>query len=50
MSAYDGYNVTVFTHGGSGSGKTYTMGIEKEDGIIPLTISQLFSDIQNHNV
>ncbi|VVT45177.1 uncharacterized protein SAPINGB_P000663 [Magnusiomyces paraingens] len=41
QSALDGYNVCIFAYGQTGSGKTYTM-LSPEDGMIPLTIDQIF--------
>jgi kinesin family protein C1 len=44
QSSMDGYNVCVFAYGQTGSGKTYTMS-HHQDGIIPLSIEKIFSDI-----
>lgn len=42
----EGYNATVFAYGMTGSGKTFTMtGTKEEAGLIPLSISYLFSRI-----
>uniref|UniRef100_A0A674B0L3 Kinesin family member 21B n=1 Tax=Salmo trutta TaxID=8032 RepID=A0A674B0L3_SALTR len=50
---FDGYNATVFAYGQTGSGKTHTMGTgfdmnvqEKDQGIIPRAVRQLFLGIQ----
>lgn len=44
----DGVNGTVFAYGQTSSGKTYTIqGNEREPGIIPLGIEQVFSQIRN---
>ena len=40
QSALYGFNVCIFAYGQTGSGKTYTM--SSEDGIIPLTVNQIF--------
>jgi len=44
-----GFNVTAFAYGQTSSGKTYTMRgyNEKEPGLIPLSITQVFDFIQN---
>jgi len=45
----DGFNVTAFAYGQTSSGKTYTMRgyNDKELGLIPLTIQQVFDYINN---
>lgn len=45
QSSLDGYNVCVFAYGQTGSGKTWTMS-HPRDGMIPLTINKIFSDIE----
>ncbi|KAL7407769.1 hypothetical protein ABVT39_013410 [Epinephelus coioides] len=54
---FEGYNATVFAYGQTGSGKTYTMGTgfdmslgQKEQGIIPRAVHQLFEGIKNRRV
>lgn len=45
-----GYNVTVFTYGATGSGKTHTMiGSSFDPGLIPLAIDDLFALIETDN-
>ncbi|GAV47174.1 hypothetical protein ZYGR_0H00130 [Zygosaccharomyces rouxii] len=46
QSSLDGYNVCIFAYGQTGSGKTYTM-LNPRNGIIPATISHIFSWIEN---
>lgn len=46
QSSLDGYNVCIFAYGQTGSGKTFTM-LNPGDGIIPATISHIFSWIEN---
>lgn len=46
QSSLDGYHVCIFAYGQTGSGKTYTM-LNPRDGIIPATISHIFSWIEN---
>lgn len=46
QSSLDGYNVCIFAYGQTGSGKTYTM-LNPKDGIIPSTITHIFSWINN---
>ncbi|KAI9282238.1 kinesin motor domain-containing protein [Sporodiniella umbellata] len=41
-----GYNGTVFAYGQTASGKTYTMGTEKEPGVIPKAVKEVFSYIE----
>ncbi|KAL4207679.1 P-loop containing nucleoside triphosphate hydrolase protein [Rhizopus microsporus] len=41
-----GYNGTVFAYGQTASGKTYTMGTEKEPGVIPRAVEEVFSYIE----
>ncbi|KAJ3359135.1 hypothetical protein GGF32_009582 [Allomyces javanicus] len=46
-SAMDGYNGTVFAYGQTASGKTYTMmGTDREPGVIPLAIHDVFQYIK----
>lgn len=46
-SAMMGYNGTVFAYGQTASGKTYTMmGTEKEPGVIPRAVREVFSFIE----
>ena len=41
--ALDGFNTCLFTHGQSGSGKTYTMiGQENDPGLMPRILESLF--------
>ena len=41
-----GFNATIFAYGMTGSGKTFTMsGNEQELGLIPLSVSYLFSNV-----
>jgi len=43
QSAIDGTNVTIFSYGNTGTGKTYTMyGNHREDGIAQRTIREVF--------
>ena len=45
----NGFNATVFAYGATGAGKTYTMlGNEKEPGIMPLTLKELFNKINTY--
>ena len=47
-NALDGYNSCIFTMGGRGSGKTYTIfGTETDPGLVPRMAHQLFSQIEN---
>ena len=52
-SCFDGYNGTIFAYGQTGSGKTFTItgGAERyvDRGIIPRTISHIFSEISKRN-
>ena len=42
----EGYNATVFAYGATGAGKTHTMmGTEETPGIMPLTLGDLFTKI-----
>jgi centromeric protein E len=44
----DGYNAVVFAYGQTASGKTFTLtGSPSNPGIIPLAISDLFSQIRS---
>jgi len=44
QSAFDGYNVTIFTYGQTGAGKTWTLyGSGQEPGISPRTCEVIFS-------
>ncbi|OBA23871.1 kinesin-domain-containing protein [Metschnikowia bicuspidata var. bicuspidata NRRL YB-4993] len=45
QSSLDGFNVCVFAYGQTGSGKTWTMSHDT-DGMIPLSIAKIFSDIE----
>jgi centromeric protein E len=47
LSAMMGFNVTAFAYGQTSSGKTYTMRgyNEKDPGLIPLSIKQVFDSI-----
>jgi len=48
QSAVDGHNVTIFTYGQTGAGKTFTMyGTDECEGIAPRTITEVFDNIQN---
>ncbi|EDV20125.1 uncharacterized protein TRIADDRAFT_32396, partial [Trichoplax adhaerens] len=41
---FDGHNVSIFTYGATGSGKTYTMiGNESDPGLIPMAVNEIFS-------
>ncbi len=44
-----GFNVTAFAYGQTSSGKTYTMRgySQKEPGLIPLSVQQVFDYIKN---
>lgn len=43
-----GFNATVFAYGATGAGKTYTMmGEEDNDGVMLLSIQELFDQIDN---
>jgi len=45
--ALQGFNGTIFAYGQTGSGKTYTMmGEDDVQGLIPLTVSDLFAKIK----
>ncbi|SNX82306.1 related to Kinesin-7a motor protein [Melanopsichium pennsylvanicum] len=47
-AAMEGYNGTVFAYGQTGSGKTHTMsGSDKEPGVIPRAVQQVFQMIKN---
>ncbi|ELP83751.1 kifc1, putative [Entamoeba invadens IP1] len=47
QSSLDGYQTCIFAYGQTGSGKTYTMeGEEGKPGMIPLTVHQIFSTIE----
>ncbi|WVW85104.1 hypothetical protein I302_107141 [Kwoniella bestiolae CBS 10118] len=47
-SAMEGYNAVIFAYGQTASGKTHTLsGSTMEPGIIPLSISDLFSQIRS---
>ena len=47
----NGFNSTIITYGGTGTGKTYTMiGNGKEPGIIIRIINDLFHEFQNENL
>ena len=52
-SCFDGYNGTIFAYGQTGSGKTFTItgGAERyvDRGIIPRTISYIFSEVSKRN-
>jgi kinesin family protein 18/19 len=41
-----GFNATVFAYGATGAGKTYTMMGEDEDGLMLLSIDELFNAIE----
>jgi len=44
QSAFDGYNITIFTYGQTGAGKTWTLyGDADEPGISPRTCDEVFS-------
>ncbi|CAI4053057.1 hypothetical protein SKDZ_16G1200 [Saccharomyces kudriavzevii ZP591] len=46
-----GFNATIFAYGMTGSGKTFTMsGNEQELGLIPLSVSYLFSNIMEKSM
>merc|ERR1712107_856324 len=44
QSALDGRNITIFTYGQTGTGKTYTMygGVGDQQGVVPRTIEMIF--------
>ncbi|WWC88295.1 uncharacterized protein L201_003203 [Kwoniella dendrophila CBS 6074] len=47
-SAMEGYNAVIFAYGQTASGKTHTLsGSSSEPGIIPLSITDLFSQIRS---
>ena len=47
-SVLDGYNVSIFAYGQSGTGKTFTMeGNEEHPGLVPRAIARIFEDIQS---
>jgi len=49
-SCLDGYNVTVFAFGMTGSGKTHTiMGTDQAPGILPRSIESVFSELANRS-
>lgn len=46
-----GFNATIFAYGMTGSGKTFTMsGNEQELGLIPLSVSYLFTNIMEQSM
>jgi tetratricopeptide (TPR) repeat protein len=46
QSAFDGYNVTIFTYGQTGAGKTWTLyGSGQEPGISPRTCEVIFATV-----
>ncbi|CAG9318537.1 unnamed protein product [Blepharisma stoltei] len=48
LNALNGINTTIFAYGQTSSGKTYTIrGNPENPGIIPLSIREIFSAIQN---
>lgn len=47
QSAFDGYNVTIFTYGQTGAGKTWTLyGTAAEPGISPRTCQEVFRTVE----
>jgi len=43
QSAFDGYNITIFTYGQTGAGKTWTLyGIPEQPGVSPRTCTEVF--------
>ncbi|XP_016115359.1 centromere-associated protein E-like [Sinocyclocheilus grahami] len=48
VSAVEGYNGTIFAYGQTSSGKTFTMmGSERNAGVIPLAMADVFKTIKN---
>ncbi|KAF4119173.1 hypothetical protein G5714_001224 [Onychostoma macrolepis] len=48
VSAVEGYNGTIFAYGQTSSGKTFTMmGSERNPGVIPLAMADVFKTIKN---
>uniref|UniRef100_A0A8C2ZTY0 Centromere-associated protein E n=1 Tax=Cyclopterus lumpus TaxID=8103 RepID=A0A8C2ZTY0_CYCLU len=48
VSTVEGYNGTVFAYGQTSSGKTFTMmGSDRNHGVIPLAVEDVFQTIQN---
>jgi len=46
----DGYNVTLFAYGPTGSGKTYTMeGPENDKGVFSRSIKSLFENMRKRD-
>lgn len=46
-SVLDGYNVTIFSYGQTGAGKTHTMyGSKESEGIAPRTIREIFDNLE----
>jgi len=49
-SVLDGYNITVFSYGQTGAGKTHTMyGTETSPGLAPRTITELFQIVEEES-
>mmetsp|Transcript_68544 Transcript_68544/g.108050 ORF Transcript_68544/g.108050 Transcript_68544/m.108050 type:complete len:1004 (-) Transcript_68544:36-3047(-) len=47
-SCFDGYNVTIFTYGQTGAGKTWTLyGIPEQPGVSPRTCESVFEVAEN---
>lgn len=47
QSAFDGYNITIFTYGQTGAGKTWTLyGAPEQPGISPRTCEEVFQVIE----
>jgi len=47
QSAFDGYNITIFTYGQTGAGKTWTLyGSSEHPGISPRTCDEVFDIIE----
>ena len=48
---FDGINITIFAYGQTSTGKTYTMKgeIPNNEGIIPLSVKEIFNFIESNN-
>lgn len=50
QSAFDGYNVTIFTYGQTGAGKTWTLyGIPEQPGISPRSCDFVFQVVETYS-
>lgn len=47
QSCFDGYNITIFTYGQTGAGKTWTLyGIPEQPGVSPRTCTEVFDVVE----